>query len=104
MTNTENAIVETAPAPKLAKTATITLRASDGLSTIQIVAERKADGARTYVLTTGADKKTARGMSASHPTWDAAQDRHRADRRESCEGWMDSARTSEGFHSKARCI
>lgn len=64
---TETATPETA---KLAKTATITLHAAD--QTMQIVAERRADGARTYVLTTGADKKTARGMTAVHPSWDAA--------------------------------
>ena len=67
--NPETVTVETAP--KLAKTATITLRAADGL--MQLVAERKADGARTYVLTTDADKKTARGMTANHPTFEAAK-------------------------------
>ena len=71
-TTNETANVETAAAPKLAKTATITLRAADGL--MQIVAERKADNsAKTYVLTTDADKKTERGMTANHPTFEAAK-------------------------------
>jgi hypothetical protein len=61
---------ETATTPKLAKTATITLSAND--SQMQVVAERTKDGARTYVLTIGADKKTARGMTTVHPTWDEA--------------------------------
>jgi hypothetical protein len=40
---------------------------------MQIVAERKADGARTYVLTTDADKKAERGMTESHPSFEAAK-------------------------------
>ena len=62
----------TAHAPKLAKTATITLRATDG-SVMYIVAERKSDGARTYVTTTDANKKTARGMTETHANFDAAR-------------------------------
>jgi hypothetical protein len=70
MNTTDTAIVD---APKLAKTATITLRADDGKTTMQVCAERKADGARTYVITTDADKKTARGMTENHPSFEAAK-------------------------------
>jgi hypothetical protein len=71
MNTTETANSEIANAPKLPKTTTITLRAGDGV--MQIVAERKADGARTYVLNTDADKKTTRGMTENHPTFEAAK-------------------------------
>ena len=57
---------------KLQKTATITLHAADK-AVMQIVAERKGDGARTYVLTTGDDKKTLRGMTEVHADFAAAQ-------------------------------
>ena len=70
-TATETATAKTTTA-KLPKTATVTLRASDG-SVMYIVAERKSDGARTYVITTDANKKTARGMTETHPTFDAAR-------------------------------
>jgi len=70
-TETETAIVDTTP--KLPKTATITLRADDGLTTMQRVVERQADGARTYVITTDIDKKTARGMTASHASFEVAK-------------------------------
>ena len=70
-TNPEAANTEEAAAPKPPQTATITLRAADG-STMQIVAERRADGARTYVLTTDPEKKTSRGMTAVHSSWDKA--------------------------------
>ena len=61
-----------ASAPKLAKTTTITLTANG--TTLTLVAERKADEtARTYVLTTDADKKTARGMTATHSNFDEAR-------------------------------
>jgi hypothetical protein len=62
-----------ATTPKLPKTATITLHAADK-SFMQIVAERKGDSARTYVLSTdAATKKTTRGMSADHPSFEAAK-------------------------------
>lgn len=57
----------------LPKSATITLTASG--ATMSIVAERKGDGARTYVITTGADKKSARGLTESHATFEAAKKR-----------------------------
>lgn len=69
-TMTETA-APTATAPKLAKTATITLTANG--STMSIVAERKGDGARTYVITTDVDKTSKRGMTESHPTFEAAK-------------------------------
>jgi hypothetical protein len=68
---TTDTTTETA-APKLAKTATITLHASDG-STMQIVAERTKDAAKTYVLLTDADKKTSRGLTENHDTFEAAK-------------------------------
>lgn len=72
-TTNETANVETAaPAPKLAKTATITLRAADG-STMQICAERLKDSARSYILMTDAAKKTTRGMTENHPSFEAAK-------------------------------
>jgi hypothetical protein len=61
-----------AAAPATPKSATITLTAADG-SVMAIVAERKGDGAKSYVLTTGADKKTSRGMTEEHATFDAAK-------------------------------
>jgi hypothetical protein len=73
MNTTETANVETAAAEPKAKTATITLRADDGKTTMQICAERRADGARTYVITTDADKKTARGMTENHASFEAAK-------------------------------
>jgi ribosomal protein L18 len=54
-----------------AKTATITLTAPGG--TVQIVAERKGEGARVYVITTDTEKKSARGMTASHQSFEAAK-------------------------------
>jgi len=60
-----------ATTPKLPKTATITLTASG--DTMQIVAERKGDGARVYVITTDTDKTSARGMTSLHPTFEAAK-------------------------------
>lgn len=62
---------DSTPAPAEPKSATITLRAADG-SSMQIVAERRADGARTYVITTDPEKKTSRGMTAVHSSWDKA--------------------------------
>ncbi len=67
-TTTEDA---TASAPKLAKTATATLTANG--ATMNIVAERKGDGAKTYVLTTDAGKKTVRGMSETHASFELAK-------------------------------
>jgi hypothetical protein len=62
-----------APAPKLAKTATITLRAGDGTA-MTIVAERLKDSARSYILMTDAAKKTTtRGMTAAHATFEEAR-------------------------------
>jgi hypothetical protein len=60
-------------APKFAKSATITLTAPG--ATLQLVAERKADGsARTYAITTDtARKKTERGMTESHTNFEAAK-------------------------------
>ena len=58
------------PAAKQQKTATITLHAADG-SQMQIVAERQGEAARTYVIVTK-DKKSSRGLTAQHPSWDAA--------------------------------
>jgi len=56
---------------KLAKTATITLRAAD--ATLRVVAMRKADGkAVTFVTTQAADKKATRGMTEQHASMEAA--------------------------------
>lgn len=73
--NTENTTEPTATstaAPKLPKTATITLNANG--ATMAIVAERKGDGtAKSYVITTDADKKSTRGMTETHATFEAAK-------------------------------
>lgn len=67
-----------APAPKrriasAAKTATATLRGADG-SVMTIVAERKADeSARTYVLLCDAAKKTTRGCTETHKSFEEAR-------------------------------
>lgn len=62
----------TSTTPKLAKSATITLTANGSM--MQIVAERKADDtARTYVITTDAAKKSERGMTETHATFEAAK-------------------------------
>lgn len=69
---TENATEPTATAtPKLARTATITLTANG--ATMAIVAERTKDAARTYVITTDAAKKSQRGMTEQHATFEAAK-------------------------------
>ena len=60
------------PAKKPQMSATVTLTGPDG-ATLQIVAERRPDGARTYILATDAAKKTTRGMRESHETFDAAK-------------------------------
>jgi hypothetical protein len=66
----------TAPKPRIAsaaKTATATLRGVDG-SVMTIVAERKADeSARTYVLLCDATKKTTRGCTETHTSFEAAR-------------------------------
>ena len=62
---------ETTTEPKLAKTATITLHAADG-STMQIIAERKGNAARTYIITTDTAKKSARGMTQDHDSFEVA--------------------------------
>ena len=61
-----------AAAPKPQQTATITLNGPNE-ATLQIVAERKGEAARTYIITTGADKKSTRGMTEQHPTFEAAK-------------------------------
>jgi hypothetical protein len=54
------------------KTATITLRA--GGTTMRLLAQRRPDEtAVTYVTTVDPDKKTTRGMTETHPTFDAAR-------------------------------
>lgn len=71
--NGTTAAAQTAPVSKLQRTSTITLGASDK-SLMQIVAERKPDGsAKTYVVTTDADKKSARGMTESHSDLEVAK-------------------------------
>ena len=61
-----------AAAPKLPKTATVTLDANG--ATMAIVAERKADGsAKAYVITTDAAKKSERGMTTAHESFEAAK-------------------------------
>ena len=71
----ETTVASTVPTPKgprVPKSSTITLTAPGG--TPQIVAERKGDSARSYVLTTdSATKKTTRGMTENHPTFEAAK-------------------------------
>jgi len=57
--------------PALPKSSTITLTAPNG-ATMLIVAERKGDAARTYVITTE-NKKSVRGMTEQHATFEAAQ-------------------------------
>jgi hypothetical protein len=66
------ALAVTAKAPKPSpRTATITMAANG--ATLQLVAERQADeSARTYVITTDAAKKTERGMTHKHATFEAA--------------------------------
>ena len=61
---------EQTPAAALPKTATITLTASDG-SVLQLVAERTKDAAKSYAVTIK-DKKSARGMSQAHESFEAA--------------------------------
>lgn len=70
-TKTDATATGTISLPQPPKTATITLTANG--STMAIVAERKGDGAKTYVITTGADKKSARGLTEHHATFEAAK-------------------------------
>jgi hypothetical protein len=75
MTTTEptKTTTETAVAAKVQKSATITLNANGW--TMAIVAERKPDdSARTYVITTDPEKKSERGMTEQHATFEAAKD------------------------------
>lgn len=60
-----------ATAPKLPKTATVTFIANG--ASMQIVAERKGNGAKVYVVTTDANKKSARGLTESVATFEAAK-------------------------------
>jgi hypothetical protein len=69
---TETTSVATTPATPKPQTSTITLTAHDG-ATLQLVAERKGQGGRSYVITTGADKKSQRGMTETHATFEAAK-------------------------------
>ena len=58
--------------PKTPKTTAITLTANG--TTMRIRARRRRDGtAETFVTTTDAAKKTERGMTETHPTFDAAK-------------------------------
>jgi hypothetical protein len=61
----------TAQTAKAPKTAMITLTANG--TVMRIRARRKSDGtAETFVTMTDAAKKTERGMTETHPTFDAA--------------------------------
>lgn len=73
-TATNNADQTEAPAaaPKLPKTATITLTGPNDTQ-LQIVAERTKDAARTYVITTDAAKKSTRGMTEPAASFEAAK-------------------------------
>ena len=57
--------------PKLAKTFTITLTANG--HTLTLVAERLADGAKTYALVTDDQKHSSRGFSATHESFEDAK-------------------------------
>lgn len=69
---TESTSTPVAAGPKPApKSSTITLTANG--ATMQIVAERKGDGAKVSVVTTDANKKSARGLTESVGTFEAAK-------------------------------
>ena len=68
ITDTEVAATSAKPPQR---TATITLSAND--SVMSIVAERKGEAARTYVITTDAAKKSERGLTEHHATFEAAK-------------------------------
>lgn len=58
--------------PKAPKTASISLTA--GTTRLTLLARRLPDGtAETFVTTTGGDKKTERGMTEKHATFEAAR-------------------------------
>lgn len=57
---------------KTQKSATVTLHATDG-STMYIIAERKQDVARTYVITTDTAKKSSRGLTETHADFETAK-------------------------------
>src|SRR5262245_64117543 len=76
MNANETATTTTAPTTTKAKSApktmAITLTANG--TTMRIRARRRRDGtAETFVTTTDAAKKTERGMTETHPTFDAAK-------------------------------
>jgi hypothetical protein len=62
---------DTSKAPKEQKTSTITLTAHG--STLQIIAERWKDSARSYVIVTDPEKKSTRGLTKIHATFEEAQ-------------------------------
>lgn len=75
MKTTETVTIEptATPAPKVPQTATITLTAPNG-STLALVAQRLKDNtASSFAITTDPDKKTSRGMTEKHATFEAAK-------------------------------
>ncbi len=61
------------PEQKQPKSATVTLKAHG--ATMVLRAHRRSDGsAETFVTTRDADKKTVRGMTTQHPTFEAARE------------------------------
>jgi len=73
---TETAQIETTtptvvPPSKEPKTATITLTANG--VTLTLRAHRLREGAETFVTTTDANKKTERGMTENHPSFEVAK-------------------------------
>ena len=73
MSANETAVTTETAKPKTPKTMAITLTDTEG-RTLRIRARRKADGtAETFVTVTDAAKKTERGMTETHPTFDAAK-------------------------------
>ena len=60
--------------PKQAKSFTISLRSAVDSSYLNLCVERTANGARSYVQVISADKKSSRGMSATHSSFDEAKD------------------------------
>ncbi len=61
------------PEKKEPKSATVTLKAHG--ATMVLRAHRKSDQtAETFVTTRDADKKTVRGMTTQHPTFEAARE------------------------------
>jgi hypothetical protein len=71
MSANETAVTTETAKPKTPKTMAITLTANG--TTMRIRARRKRDGtAETFVTTTDAAKKTERGMTETHPSFEAA--------------------------------